>query len=77
MKAYIKSLAATGAILILFAVAIAGTIKNLEPATCTYRAITAAIFAYIFFTIVFQFAARIVAQAMVESRNRPRRSKSN
>ena len=77
MKAYIRSLSVTAAIMVLFAVAITGTIKNLAPATCTYRAVTAAIFAYVFFTLAFNLAARVVVSAIVESKNKPRRGPAN
>lgn len=67
MNRYIKYLSAMIASFSCFVIAAIGVVNNVNPATCSYRAVCGAIFVYCFMVIILRITARIIISSLLEN----------
>lgn len=65
MPLHVRSIAVSAAVVVFFAVAIAGSISALAPFTCCKRALIGAVFAYIAATLAVKAINAILINAMI------------
>ena len=75
MKEFIRSTAVFIAVAVCFFVAIIGSFCGVDPAMCCYRAVCGAIFAYCIATVGLSIGARVVLEAIVESKMKNQKEK--
>jgi len=68
MKQYISSIAGIISIAACFLIATLGVINGVDPFVCSYRAVCGSVFVYCMMTITLRIVARIVLEAIVESK---------